>query len=102
MKEPRVSLLKPCSSDKALSFYGKAILIETDDSIKLQSYDTIVCVFDKTYNSVKINGWYSMTTGRHIKSFLEFLGVRTEGLLKGSNCRSFKQFVEKHPEFHIE
>ena len=101
MKEPRVSLLVPMGGDSALSYYGKAILIETQDLIKLQSYDTIVAVFDKTYNSIKINGWYSMTTGRHIKSFLEFLGVRTEGLLKGSNCRSFKQFVEKHPEFTI-
>lgn len=101
MQETRVSLLAPMGGDSALSFYGKAILIETQDSIKLQSYDTIVAVFDKTYNSIKINGWYSMTTGRHIKSFLEFLGVRTEGLLKGSNCRSFKQFVEKHPEFTI-
>lgn len=101
MKEPRVSLLVPSASDSALSYYGKAILIETQDDIKLQSYDTIVCVFDKTYNSVKIKGWYSMTTGRHIRSFLAYLGVNTEGLLKGANCRSFKQFVEKHPEFTI-
>lgn len=102
MEYTKVSLLVPCVSDKALSFYGKAIIIETQDDIKLQSYDTIVCVYDKTYKSVKIKGWYSMTTGRHIRSFLEFLGVRVEGLLVGSKCRSFKQFVEKHPEFHID
>ena len=101
MSNTKVSLLAPCSCDKALSFYGKAILIETDDCIKLQSYDTIVCVFDKTYNSVKIKGYYSMTTGRHIRSFLAYLGVNTEGLLKGANCRSFRQFVEKYPEFAI-
>lgn len=101
MSNTKVSLLAPCSCDGALSFYGKAILIETDDEIKLQSYDTIVCVFDKTYNSVKIKGYYSMTTGRHIRSFLAYLGVNTKGLLKGANCRSFKQFVEKYPEFTI-
>ena len=101
MTEPRVSLLVPSASDSALSFYGKAIIIEDEDYIKLQSYDTIVCVFDKTYNSVKIEGWYSMTTGRHIRSFLAYLGMNTKGLLKGANCRSFKQFVEKYPEFSI-
>ena len=101
MNNTKVSLLAPCSCDKALSFYGKAIIIEDGDYIKLQSYDTIVCVFDKEYNSVKIKGWYSMTTGRHIKSFLSYLGVNTKGLLKGSNCRSFKQFIEKYPEFTI-
>ena len=101
MTFPKVSYLKPCLSDGALSFYYKAVLIETDDCIKLQSYDTIVCVFDKGYNSIKINGYYSMTTGRHIRSFLAYLGVNTEGLLKGANCRSFKKFVEKYPEFVI-
>lgn len=101
MTFPKVSCLNPCRADGALSFYGKALLIETDDEIKLQSYETIVCVFDKTYNSVKINGYYSMTTGRHIRSFLAYLGVNVEGLLKGSNCRSFKKFIEKYPEFTI-
>lgn len=101
MSNTKVSLLAPCSSDKAVSFYGKAIIIEDDDYIKLQSYDTIVCIFDKIYNSIKINGWYSMTTGRHIKSFLAYLGMNTNGLLKGANCRSFKQFIEKYPEITI-
>ena len=101
MTYPKVSLLIPVSYDGAMSFYGKAIIIEDEETVKLQSYDTIVCVYDKTYNSVKIKGWYSMTTGRHIRSFLEFLGVRVEGLLVGSKCRSFKQFIEKHPEFTL-
>lgn len=101
MSNTKVSLLAPCSCDKALSFYGKAIIIEDSDYIKLQSYNTIVCVFDKEYNSVKINGYYSMTTGRHIRSFLAYLGMNTKGLLKGAKCRSFKQFIEKYPEFSI-
>lgn len=101
MNNTKVSLLMPCSHDKAVSFYGKAILIETDDYIKLQSYDTIVCVFDKTYNSVKINGYYSMTTGRHIRSFLEFLGVNTKAMVETSGCRSFKKLIEKYPEFKL-
>lgn len=102
MTYPKVSCLNPASKvDNALSFYGKALLIETDDEIKLQSYDTIVCVFDKVYNSVKINGYYSMTTGRHIRSFLEYLGVNTKALIETSKCRSLKKFIEKYPEFKL-
>ena len=102
MNYPKVSLLVPCSYDGALSFYGKAIIIEDENFIKLQSYDTIVCVYYKNDHLVSIRGWYSMTTGRHLRSFLEFLGVRVEGLLVGSKSRSFKQFVENHREFFIE
>lgn len=101
MSNTKVSLLIPCSSDKAISFYGKAILIETDDEIKLQSYNTIVCVFDKVNDRVKIEGYYSMTTGRHIRSFLEYLGLRVDRAIKVNSCRSFKQFIEKFPEFTI-
>ena len=101
MRYPKVSLLVPCVSDKALSFYGKAILIEDEEIIKLQSYDTIVVVYDKTYKSVKIRGWYSMTTGRHIRSFLEFLGLNVNNAIKANSCRSFKQFIEKYPEFTL-
>lgn len=101
MSYPKVSLLAPCATESALSFYGKAIIIDDEETIKLQSYDTIVCVYDKTYNSVKIKGWYSMTTGRHIRSFLEFLGLRVDNAIKANSCRSFKQFIEKYPEFTI-
>lgn len=77
-------------------------MVKSDCSVEeLEAFTAQVCVFDKTYSSIKINGWYSMTTGRHIRSFLAYLGVNTEGLLKGVNCRSFKQFVEKYPEFTL-
>lgn len=102
MKYPKVSCLNPASSvDNALSFYGKALLIETDDEIKLQSYETIVAMYSKIEQKVSIYGYYSMTTGRHIRSFLEYLGVNTKGLLKTPNCRSFKKFIEKYPEFKL-
>jgi len=58
----------PCY-DNRKSFYGKAIIIEEDEIIKLQSYSTIVGyikdgVFYRKWNS------YSPTTMRHINSFL--------------------------------
>lgn len=101
MTYPKVSCLNPCSSDGALSFYGKALLIETDDEIKLQSYETIVAEYSKTEQKVSIYGYYSMTTSRHIRSFLEYLGANTKALIENSKCRSFKKFIEKYPEFTI-
>lgn len=102
MAYPKVSLLAPMGNDGALSFYGKAIIIEEENTIKLQSYDTIVCSYCKKNRLVSISGWYSMTTGRHIKAFLEFLGVRVDHLMVESKCRSFKQFVENHLDFYVE
>ena len=98
----RVSLLIPYGTDIAKSFYGKALLIEDDPFILLQSYDTIVAMYNKDKRNVIIKGWFSMTTGRHIKSFLEYLGVRVDNLMVKYKCRSFKQLVENHMEFYLE
>ena len=98
----RVSQLMPYGTDTAKSYYGKALLIEDGDFILLQSYDTIVAMYNKKTHLVTMKGWFSMTTGRHIRSFLEFLGVRVEGLLVGSKSRSFKQFIENHRQFFID
>lgn len=55
--------------DSRKDFYKKATVIENDDGkIELKSYDTIVAYIKdgKAY----VNGWYSMTTARHINEFL--------------------------------
>ena len=56
------------------SYYGKALVLENDNTIKLQSYETIVAVFNKKTNVLKINGWYSMTTSKHINDFAKMCG----------------------------
>lgn len=56
------------------SYYGKALVLENKSTIKLQSYETIVAVFNKKTNVLKIYGWYSMTTSKHINDFLRELG----------------------------
>ena len=59
--------------DKRQSFYGKATVIEDDyNNIFLKSYDTIVAEIRD--GKVKVNGWYSQTTGRHINEFLQQYG----------------------------
>ena len=60
--------------DSRKSFYGKAVLVKEGDVTKLRSYSTIVAEFNHKTNKVKINGWYSSTTARHINEFLNYFG----------------------------
>ena len=70
-------------------FYKKATLIPNSDKsiIKLKSYDTIVAEFDVNTKKLKVNGWYSSTTSKHINSFISYLG--------GSFTLSKKELNEK-------
>lgn len=55
--------------DGRKSFYGKAHLIESDEKIELQSYDTIVATYHKNENKFVLHRDYSPTTLRHQKEF---------------------------------
>ena len=67
--------LEPTSGQK--SFYGKATVITTNNVSKLQSYETIVAVYNHETNEMRVNGWYSNTTARHINAFLKLYGFGT-------------------------
>jgi hypothetical protein len=61
--------------DRRKSFYKKAFIIRDDDgTIKLLSYSTIVAYIKD--NKLHINGFYSNTTLRHIKEFVEQMGFQ--------------------------
>jgi hypothetical protein len=59
------------------SFYGKALVVVTQDKYesteRLISYKTQVAVHDLRLRQVEIFGWYSNTTAKHIKSFLNMV-----------------------------
>lgn len=59
----------PCL-DNRKSFYGKAKIIETKEGRYLQSYDTIVCFLSYGGTFIKLWDGYSLTTMRHINSFM--------------------------------
>lgn len=62
--------------DRAKSFYGKAKVIEKDNGEKiLQSYNTEVCKIGRNGEFVRLWGGYSVTTMRHVNSFLSFFGI---------------------------
>lgn len=56
------------------SFYGKAKMITENNVTKLQSYDTIVAYYNHETNEMKVSGYYSQTTARHINAFLRHFG----------------------------
>ena len=64
-----------CGREK--SFYGKAKVIEQDNGEKvLQSYNTQVCKITSGGEFVRMWSGYSVTTMRHVDSFLSFYGQR--------------------------
>lgn len=81
-----MEFMLPAKHSRQKSFYGKAIVQTLDssngipDNIKiylLKSYNTPVCAIKieevngvKTY-LLRINGWYSNTTCRHIDEFIQ-------------------------------
>ena len=77
--------LKPIFSNQK-SFYNKATIIIEEGAVKLQSYSTIVAEIRN--GKAKIFGWYSATTTRHIKEFLQQNGftVGTKAQLEKLYC----------------
>lgn len=63
----------PCF-DRCKSFYGKAIVIETEEGRYLKSYDTVVCFLSYGGTFKKLWNGYSATTMRHINSFMRYIG----------------------------
>lgn len=72
--------LSPMGYERAKSFYGKAKVIEMDNGeTVLQSYDTEVCKITSGGEFVRLWSGYSVTTMRHINSFLQLVGIAGGG-----------------------
>ena len=61
--------------DRRKSFYGKEHVIETPQTITLQSYDTRILQYNKRTKKIKFlcrDPWaFSATTNRHINEFIK-------------------------------
>ncbi|MBP6424133.1 MAG: hypothetical protein KA278_00270 [Flavobacterium sp.] len=66
-------ILKPINGRKSLG--NKAVLLIDEKYIKLNSYETIVAVYNKKTKKIVIRGYYSQTTFVHINCFLDYLGL---------------------------
>lgn len=56
------------------NFYGKATTETVNNVTYLYSYGTNVAHYNHNENKMTVNGWYSMTTAKHINAFLEYYG----------------------------
>jgi len=74
VKEEEVKEELKVNFDSAKSFYKKAFLIHKGDLTILKSYNTNVAEYNHNTNKIKVFGWYSKTTGRHINEFLQLYG----------------------------
>lgn len=62
------------------SWYGKANVVETENEIYLQSYNTFVGCFDKANKTFeRLWDGYSFTTQRHINCFMRYIGFMLGG-----------------------
>ena len=70
----------PCL-DRCKSFYGKAKILELENGEKiLYSYETPVAKLDANNNFYRLWSGESMTTTRHIDSFIKLFNVDGGGL----------------------
>ena len=65
--------LRPIYSN-VKSFYGKAKIIREKNTIKLQSYNTIIAEIKD--GKLHINGFYSATSTKHLREFLKQNGFK--------------------------
>lgn len=91
------------------SFYGRATVIVTRDNYenteRLISYETQVACHDLRLRQVEIFGWYSNTSSKHIKSFLNMIYGEEcwevwsviHCAIKVWKCKSFKAFCDMKP-----
>lgn len=66
---------------------NKAIVVQSGGVSTLTSYTTEVATYNSIKNEMKVNGYYSMTTMKHINAFLEFYGF--------DRCTK-KELIEKY------
>lgn len=86
--------LEPQYYDRRKSFYGKAKVYSDDKGhLFLMSYSTIVAEItdgiatEDGLPTVKVNGYYSQTTARHINEFLCRYGFKTMSKKEMENNR---------------
>lgn len=67
-----ITTLKPYPTQQK-SFYGKACLVQEGKTTFLRSYSTFVAEYNNETQELKVHGFYSNTTTRHIKAFIYFI-----------------------------
>jgi len=78
-----------------VSYYGKALLNFNNDSIELLSYLTNVASFNTIDKTLKIKAFYSKTTLKHIKDFINFINERYNLQIDNTSTKALKNYLIK-------
>lgn len=71
----RTFILAPIDGSKKLdNHHVNEYQLNGEEIFDLISYTTRVASFNKTKREMKVFGWYSNTTLKHIRAFLSFFG----------------------------
>jgi hypothetical protein len=82
-------------ASKQVSYYGKALLNFNNDSIELLSYLTNVSSFDTIKKELKIKAFYSKTTLKHIKDFINFINDKYNLSIDNTSVKTLEKYLTK-------
>jgi hypothetical protein len=82
-------------ASKQVSYYGKALLQFENDSIELLSYLTNVASFNTSDKTLRIKAFYSKTTLKHIKDFINFINERYNLQIDNTSTKALKNYLIK-------
>jgi hypothetical protein len=88
-------MLLELQASKQKNYYGKALIRFENDSISLLSYLTSVASFDTSTKTLTIKAFYSATTLKHIKDFINFLNYRFDLTLDNTSKKALKKYLIK-------
>jgi TFIIF-interacting CTD phosphatase-like protein len=82
-------------ASKQVSYYGKALLNFEGENIELLSYLTSVASFDTIKKELKIKAFYSKTTLKHIKDFINFINERYTLQIDNTSTKALQNYLVK-------
>jgi hypothetical protein len=82
-------------ASKQVSYYGKALLQFENDNIELLSYLTNVASFDTIKKELKIKAFYSKTTLKHIKDFVNFINDKYNLSIDNTSSKALENYLIK-------
>jgi hypothetical protein len=82
-------------ASKQVSYYGKALLNFEGENIELLSYLTNVASFNTTDKTLKIKAFYSKTTLKHIKDFINFINERYTLQIDNTSTKALQNYLTK-------
>jgi hypothetical protein len=77
------------------SYRGKALINFENDNIELLSYFTNVASFNTIDKTLRIKAFYSKTTLKHIKDFINFINDKYNLSIDNTSSKALENYLTK-------